>query len=204
MKKLSLISALFLLIFQMSLMAQIKVNSSGYVGINNTNPTYRLDVAGTVKFTNSSKSVSYDGTSFGPLTTGINLGASALRWNLFYTTYGYFTYAPITTSDINYKTNIVNLTGMKEKLKLLRPVSYLFKTDIPGLVIDKTNNSIQFGFIAQELKEIFPDMVKQMDNGVLGISYTELIPVLVQALKEQQMEIEELKTRISSLEKITK
>jgi hypothetical protein len=200
MKKLSLIMALFFVIIQTGLLAQIKVNSSGYVGINNTNPTYRLDVAGTVKFTNSSKSVSYDGTSFGPLTTGINLGASALRWNLFYTTYGYFTYAPIITSDLNYKTNIADLTGMKDKLNLLRPVSYKFKPDVAGVEIDKTNNSTQFGFIAQELKEVFPEMVKE-DNGVLGISYTELIPVLVQALKEQQDEIKALNARILILEK---
>lgn len=48
--------------------------------------------------------------------------------------------------------------------------------------------------------EIFPDMVKT-DNGALGISYTELIPVLVQALKEQQDEIEALNARIVLLEK---
>lgn len=201
MKKLSLITALFLLIAQTCLMAQIKVNSSGYVGINNTNPTYRLDVVGTVKFTNSSQSVSYDGANFVPSSNAIiNLGNNLLRWNNFYTTYGYFTYAPVTTSDLNYKTNIVNLTGMNEKLKLLRAVSYQYKTDIPGLVIDKAKNGTQFGFIAQELKEVFPEIVKE-DNGILGISYTELIPVLVQALKEQHDEIEALNARILILEK---
>ena len=200
MKNLLLIASLLFVIMQTSLMAQIKVNSSGYVGINNTNPTFRLDVAGTVKFTNSSQTVSFDGPSFGPSTTGVGLGTSATRWATFYTVYGYFTYAPVTTSDLNYKTNIINLTGMNEKLKLLRAVSYQYKTDIPGLVIDKAKNGTQFGFIAQELKEVFPEIVKE-DNGVLGISYTELIPVLVQALREQQEEIDALNARILILEK---
>ena len=200
MKKLSLIIASFLLIVQTSLMAQIKVNSSGYVGINNTNPTYRLDVAGNAKFTNSSQTISFEGTTFGPSTTGVGLGTSAIRWSTFYTVYGYFTYAPVTTSDLNYKTNIVDLTGMNDKLKLLRAVSYQYKTDIPGLVIDKAKNGTQFGFIAQELKEVFPEIVKE-DNGILGISYSELIPVLVQALKEQQDEIKALNARILILEK---
>jgi hypothetical protein len=201
MKKLSLLSVLFLVVLPFSLIAQIKVNSSGYVGINNTNPTYRLDVVGNVKFSNGSQSLAWDGTTLGPTTNGMSLGGNLVRWSNFFTINGYFTYAPVTTSDLNFKTNIVNLAGMKDKLALLRAVSYQFKTDVPGLAIDKTNNSTQFGFIAQELKEIFPDMVKQMDNGMLGISYTELIPVLVQALKEQQVEIEELKTRVVSLEK---
>jgi hypothetical protein len=201
MKK-SILAFLFLFVaVNSNLFSQIKVNSSGYVGINNTNPTYRLDVSGNVRFTNGSLSITWDGTSLCPLTSGINLGASALRWSNFFTTYGYFTYDPVTLSDLNYKTNIVNLTDMNDKLKQLRAVSYQFKTDVAGIAIDKTNNSTQFGFIAQELKEIFPDMVKQMDNGVLGISYSELIPVLVQALKEQQEEINALNTRITLLEK---
>lgn len=185
-------------------MAQaIKINSSGYVGINNASPTYRLDVNGTVRFINNSLSISWDGTSLGPLNSGVNLGTNTIRWYYFYTTYGYFTYAPITQSDLNLKTDIVDLTDMNDKIQKLRPVSYKLKSDVPGFEIDKANNSTQFGFIAQELKVIFPDMVKE-NNGLLGISYTELIPVLVQALKEQQAEINALNERIKTLESTVK
>jgi hypothetical protein len=203
MKNLILITVLSFFVLPFSLIAQIKVNSSGYVGINNTNPTYRLDVAGIVRFTNGTPSISWDGTSFGPLTSGINSGTSPIRWNLFYTTYGYFTYAPIVTSDIKLKTDITDLTGMNAKLSQLRPVSYKLNPNITGFTVDKTNTSTQFGFIAQDLKNVFPDMVKD-DNGLLGISYTELIPVLVKALQEQQEEIKALNDRITLLEKGTK
>ena len=200
MKKLMLLFVLSIVTASTSLFAQIKVNSSGQVGINNNNPGYRLDVGGNAKFTNSSQTITFEGATFGPSTTGVGLGTSPTRWATFYTVYGYFTYAPVTTSDLNFKTNIVDITGMNDKLKLLRAVSYQYKTDVPGLVIDKAKNGTQFGFIAQELKEVFPEIVKE-DNGILGISYSELIPVLVQALKEQQDEIEALNARILILEK---
>lgn len=200
MKKLSLIFVLCIVIIQTSI-SQIKVNSSGNVGINNTSPTYRLDVVGTVKLTNSSKSVTYDGTSLSPTTGGsIDLGNSNYFWYHLYSMYGYFSYAPVVISDVNYKTNINNLSGMMDKVKLLRPVSYELRTDVTAVAVDKTKNIVQFGLIAQELQQIFPDMVTTGENGILGIRYTELIPVLVQAMNEQHAEIDALNDRISKLE----
>lgn len=141
MKKLSFLIVLFIIIFQTGIVAQIKVNSSGQVGINNNSPTYRLDVGGNARFTNSSQTITFEGASFGPLTGAVSLGTSANRWLTSYTVTGYFTYAPVITSDLNYKKNIANLSGMNDKLKLLRPVSYEFKSDVPGFAVDKTNTS---------------------------------------------------------------
>jgi hypothetical protein len=204
MKKLTFIVTVFIVLVHINLLAQIKVNSSGYVGINNTNPTYRLDVSGPVRLVNSTKTIIFDGSSIAPTTTGVDCGSGSYPWENLWVTKGYFTYAPIVISDLNYKTNIVNLMGMNDKLKLLRPVSYELRTDISGLTIDKNRNKTQLGFIAQELQEVFPSMVVTQDNGLLGIGYSELIPVLVQALKEQQEEIEKLNERILSLEKTAK
>jgi len=64
MKKLTMITSLFFVIVHSCLMAQIKVNSSGYVGINNTSPTYRLDVNGTVRLVNGSYNILFSGASF--------------------------------------------------------------------------------------------------------------------------------------------
>ena len=49
------------------------------------------------------------------------------------------------------------------------------------------------GFIAQELEEIFPEAVYTLPNGKKAIAYSEIIPLLVEAIKEQQNEIDELK-----------
>ena len=55
-------------------------------------------------------------------------------------------------------------------------------------------------FIAQEMQKIFPEIVVEDKNGVLGIRYTELIPVLVKAFQEQQQVIDDLKARVEALE----
>lgn len=56
-----------------------------------------------------------------------------------------------------------------------------------------------FGFIAQEVEPIFPELVSTDENGDKFISYTEFIPLLVEAIKEQQTEIEALQTQIINL-----
>ena len=103
-------------------------------------------------------------------------------------------------SDANLKTNISNITSVKDKVKLLRPVTYDLSTDNEFLK-DKPVNNLQYGFIAQEMQELFPDLVIKRDDGTLGIRYNGLIPVLVQTIKEQQTEIDNLTKRISDLEK---
>jgi hypothetical protein len=50
-----------------------------------------------------------------------------------------------------------------------------------------------FGFIAQELREIYPNLVFEDNEGYLSVNYIGLIPVLVEAIKEQQQQINELK-----------
>jgi hypothetical protein len=200
MKKSLLLIAIMSLLMTTTVKSQIKVNSSGYVGINNTSPTYRLDVSGTVRFVNSSKTIAFDGYALKPLTTGVGLGGSSNYWGGIWATNAFFTNPVVITSDINYKESISDLSAMLDNVKQLRPVTYKLKTDVPGLFVDKNNNKTQYGFLAQELQKIFPEMVTSQENGILGIQYTELIPVLVQAIKEQQDQIKLLEERIKTLE----
>ncbi len=89
-----------------------------------------------------------------------------------------------------------------EKLMLLNPVVYQFKPEKPLFYkCDTTTtkhkvdpsllNRDHIGFIAQEFKKVYPDLVYKNDHGVLSINYTGLIPVLVEAFKEQQMRMDE-------------
>jgi len=60
------------------------------------------------------------------------------------------------------------------------------------------NNNI--GFIAQELMEIYPELVKyDKKSDLYGINYIGMIPILVEAIKDQQQEIHELQNQISEL-----
>lgn len=121
-------------------------------------------------------------------------------------------------SDKRLKKNITTLSGSLEKILSLRGVEYNFdKTNYPDIDLDE--NEKQIGFIAQEVEEIFPEMVKDAKISsspereasgmkdqrniydVKAVSYSTLIPVLVEAIKEQQEIIESLESRIAELEK---
>ena len=66
---------------------------------------------------------------------------------------------------------------------------------------EKSKN--QMGFVAQELKEVFPELVYRIDDtSNYAINYNGLIPVLVEAFKEQQTLLEEQAEKIASLEKL--
>jgi len=58
----------------------------------------------------------------------------------------------------------------------------------------------KYGFVAQELQEVFPDLVYTLQDGTLGVDYTGLIPVMIQAIQEQRKELEALRKRIELLE----
>ncbi len=109
--------------------------------------------------------------------------------------------AHITTSSAKYKKNISNLNyGLNEILKI-RPVSYQY-------TFDKTN-LYKVGFIAEEISDIIPEIVahinsegNQVPKGkgkAVGMDYSQMTAVLVNAIKEQQVQIEELKKEIKQL-----
>ena len=49
------------------------------------------------------------------------------------------------------------------------------------------------GVIAQEIEEVLPEVVHARDNGYKAVKYEKIVPLLIQAIKEQQQQIEELK-----------
>jgi flagellar biosynthesis chaperone FliJ len=77
-----------------------------------------------------------------------------------------------------------------DKVLALNPVSFYWKNEN----IDKEKH---FGFIAQEIEEVLPELIRQDSQGKKLLNYNEFIPFLVQALKEQQKEIEELKLALN-------
>ena len=65
-----------------------------------------------------------------------------------------------------------------------------FEREIKEIEKDTTTN---FGFIAQELREIYPNLVFEDEEGYLSVNYIGLIPVLLEAIKELKSEINDLK-----------
>ncbi len=102
------------------------------------------------------------------------------------------------TSDRNYKKDITELSGTLNDIQKLRGVHYSFKAEeYPEMNFDKGMN---LGLIAQEVEEIFPELVITSDQGYKAVNYNGLVPVLIEGVKEQQNLIEEQKAIINNLE----
>lgn len=81
------------------------------------------------------------------------------------------------TSDRRLKENIDPLENSLEKVLSLRPISY-------NWINKEISDSKQIGFIAQEVEEVFPEVVKTDKEGFKAMSYSELISPVVKALQE--------------------
>lgn len=112
----------------------------------------------------------------------------------------------ITASDGCLKENVESVTNALDGIRDINPVSYNLKTDSsdPQTQRSGTNEPrTRYGFIAQELEEIFPNVIYTMPSGEKGIAYQELIPILVGAIQEQQEVIDNLADEIEALRQPT-
>lgn len=104
------------------------------------------------------------------------------------------------TSDSRFKKDVTTLEGSLSKLVKLRGVAYNWdKASNPDMGF---GDEKQLGFIAQEVEKVLPEMVYTMDNGYKAVNYTALIPVLVEAVKEQQATIAKLQDELTRVQDI--
>lgn len=117
-----------------------------------------------------------------------------------------------TVSDRRLKTNIVPITGAMDKLMQVNGTHYTITTRSTNLLTAdgkatfSTNSREQYGVIAQDLELIFPEMIKekaifanQGDQTVYKtVDYIQLVPVLIEAIKELKLEVETLKAEINN------
>ena len=97
-------------------------------------------------------------------------------------------------SDENLKTDISSISDALSKVNSIRGVNFKwkkYKPDGDDPNPDRDRNRI--GCIAQEVNEVLPEAVDTAKDGEWGISYTTLIPLLIEAVKELSAEVEKLK-----------
>jgi hypothetical protein len=105
-------------------------------------------------------------------------------------------------SDLVFKENVKDIGDALGKVLQLRGVSFSWKT---GEYEDSCFPDGQhFGVIAQEVEEVLPEAVREGPDGTKAVSYAELIPVLIESVKELKAENEVLKARIDVLEQAAK
>lgn len=91
-------------------------------------------------------------------------------------------------SDARLKTNIDEISNGRDIVKHLRGVRY----QPIGDAASGTSVPRKIGLIAQEVAPILPEVIKTDASGTMSIAYGEVVPVLVQAIKEQQNQINRL------------
>jgi hypothetical protein len=227
-------------VVSMPVIGQIKVNSSGNVGIGTSNPTHKLTLVGATKFNNN---VGIDWDPIDLLT--VNIGGSDRKINIhswspvywdctgscsapclypsqtWYQQLGKPSYrigqiwshdihctVAYEDSDIRLKTNVATLGNTLSKLLQLSAIQYTLTDEAVKTIPNELKSSYQrkqFGFLAQEVQEVFPELVHTDSGGYLGIAYTRFIPLLVQTIKEQQQVIDAQSAKIKELdERLTK
>jgi hypothetical protein len=143
-----------------------------------------------------------------------DVGSATNRWrDLFLVN------APSVSSDMTLKQNVKSLSHGLNTLMKLETFSYQWNDKTIGsTVIPKEQKETHLGFSAQQLLEVMPEVVKthswkvldeanpdtftRIEHDKLAVRYTEIIPVTVKAIQEQQNEIEYLKNEIKALKKI--
>lgn len=105
--------------------------------------------------------------------------------------------ANIVTSDANLKTDIKDIPKPLEIVKLLMGKTYMWNQRAQTSF--GADNGLHVGYLAQDLQKVIPEVVITDNEGVLGVNYTEIIPILSEAIKEQQLQIEKLEQTIQKL-----
>ena len=94
-------------------------------------------------------------------------------------------------SDKRLKNNISNISSPIEKIKQINGVNFEWSDK------QSTYSGKDVGVIAQEVEKVLPEVVTKREDGHLAVKYEKIIPLLIEAIKDQQKEIEELKSKLS-------
>jgi hypothetical protein len=99
-------------------------------------------------------------------------------------------------SDQRFKKNAAPIANARETIARLQGVTFEWQ---PSSGHTNDSRGREIGFLAQEVQNVLPDAVKNDADGHLWVNYNAVTPVLVEALKEQQKQIDQLKAELASL-----
>jgi hypothetical protein len=91
-------------------------------------------------------------------------------------------------SDITLKKNLLRIENALEKIEQINGYTYELKAD---------DSKRHGGVIAQEIDKVFPEIVNTGNDGLMGVEYGNISALLIEAIKEQQTQIKELKALLN-------
>ena len=188
---------------------------AGYFANSRSTTSYNYAIYANAQDATGSFNIGVYARASGAATTNYGLYGYATgggtNWALYSLGPAYSSTGTWSGSDERLKTNIKSFNGAIEKLTQIDIKTYNFKTEeYKYLNFPSTK---QYGVIAQNLEKVFPEMVLESEhfipneNGDMtdktvsfkAVNYTQLIPVLIKAVQEQQKMIEELQKEIQEL-----
>ena len=192
-----------------------ELRSYGFYGIaGNCTPGYNYGVCGELRGNNHGAGV------FGTTANSVPQINGKYAGYFYGDTYvtGTLTAGNITTlSDARYKSNIQQINSSAlSKIAALNPVQYTMlsgnaialanteQSDTCTMTMTTSNedltraNQIHYGLLAQEVKELYPELVHEDAAGVMSINYMELIPLLIQAVQDLSEQVSALSNSSSS------
>jgi hypothetical protein len=104
----------------------------------------------------------------------------------------------VATSDKRFKKDIKPIENALDKINKLTGVTYNWRTS--EFKERNFTNHPQIGLIAQEVEKILPEAVIIDENGYYGVNYNMIVPILMEAVKEQQATLNKQKNKIDELE----
>lgn len=177
------------------------ISSNGNTGIGVSDPAYRLDVGARMRIRaipgySAGLWLNNDANNASNAFIGMrsdnevgfygNTGGSNWRFWVNTTDGNAWLQGVLTqNSDATLKKNIHRLTNPLQLITQLSGYTYNWKDE-------QLDNTEQIGLLAQEIQKVYPQLVKE-NNGKLSVNYSGMVPVLLEAIKEQQQQIEELK-----------
>ena len=194
---------------------RMRITSTGNVGIGTTNPASLLQVYATTSSAGGNTAM-FQAPNIGSSASWIHYGTTGdIYWRSAATTgkvtlqdsggnVGIGTGSPSymlhvngsvagvgaynALSDIRYKKDVQSLAHSLAKILAIRGVTYKWIDE------DKYGGQTQIGVIAQEIEKIVPEVVTTGSDGVKRVKYADLIPLVIEAMQEQNAELELLKT----------
>ena len=161
-----------------------------------TGVTGMTGTTGTIGYTGNTGATgpvgpTFTGTLEGDASFNGNLGVKNIyAQNVFVTGFvasnGYITY-----SDLRYKLDISGISYGIADIMNLHPVSYRYENN---------PDTVSLGFVAQEAMQVIPESVVMGPDGFYGMFYSNLIPVVVKAIQDQNAKITDLENKVSFLE----
>jgi trimeric autotransporter adhesin len=160
-------------------------NGAGDVRLTSMGGTNRLILGG-----NGVDALTITDAAVYPWTNGtIPLGLVNNRWSVVYAANG-----TINTSDVRLKENIVDLSYGLASILQLKPVSFTWKGEADA--------KVRLGLLAQDVEKVINEVVDKGNDPsqTLGINYSELVPVLIKGIQDQQKQIESQERKNLELE----